>query len=48
MLVPHETGTYLIQNSQGLTLARTAKAFKPPLEVEQCEVAGMLVRQSAH
>jgi ATP-dependent DNA helicase RecQ len=39
---------YLIQDSQGQTLGRTAKAFKLPLEAERCEVSGILVRQSAH
>lgn len=46
-LVPSED-RYLIQNSQGQTLGRTSKTFKLPLEVEQCEAAGILVRQSAH
>jgi ATP-dependent DNA helicase RecQ len=46
-LVPSED-RYLIQNSQGQTLGRTSKTFKLPLGVEQCEVAGILVRQSVH
>jgi ATP-dependent DNA helicase RecQ len=39
---------YLIQNSDGQTLGRTSKTFKLPLEVEQCEAVGIMVRQSAH
>lgn len=46
-LTRHED-RYLIQNEKGQTLGRTAKAFKLPLEVEQCEVAGIVVRQSVH
>jgi ATP-dependent DNA helicase RecQ len=44
-LVPSED-RYLIQNEQGQTLGRTAKTFRLPFEVEQCEAAGILVRHS--
>lgn len=46
-LIAHQD-RYLIQDAQGQTLGRTAKAFTLAVEPERCEVAGMLVRQSAH
>lgn len=46
-LVPNEDRN-LIQTAAAKPLGRTAKTSKLPLEVEQYEVAGILVRQSAH
>ena len=39
-------GRYLIQNADGEVVGRTAKAFMLDLEVDECEVAAVLVRQS--
>lgn len=39
---------YLIFDTDGRVVGRTAKSFKLPLEVEHCEVAGVMVRQSGH
>ncbi|MFJ2458015.1 RecQ family ATP-dependent DNA helicase [Pseudomonas neuropathica] len=41
----HE-GRYLIQDSNGRVVGRTAKSFNLDLEVEDCEVAAVLVRHS--
>jgi len=39
-------GRYLIQNADGDVVGRTAKSFKLELEIEECEVAAVLVRQT--
>ena len=41
----HE-GRYLIQDADGEVVGRTAKSFMLDLEVDECEVAAVLVRQS--
>jgi ATP-dependent DNA helicase RecQ len=41
----HE-GRYLIQDADGRVVGRTAKSFNLDLEVEDCEVAAVLVRHS--
>jgi ATP-dependent DNA helicase RecQ len=41
----HE-GRYLIQNADGDVVGRSAKSFKLDLEIEECEVAAVLVRQT--
>lgn len=46
-LQPHE-GRYLIVTAQGQVAGRTAKAFTLDLDVEHCEVAGVMVRHSAY
>ena len=39
-------GRYLILNADGDVVGRTAKSFKLELEIEDCEVAAVLVRQT--
>lgn len=53
MLEPGDTlslkadeGRYLILNADGDVVGRTAKSFKLELEIEDCEVAAVLVRQT--
>jgi len=41
-----DDGRYLIQNADGDVVGRTAKSFKLELEIEDCEVAAVLVRQT--
>ncbi|GFM75260.1 hypothetical protein PSCICM_10790 [Pseudomonas cichorii] len=41
----HE-GRYLIQNANGQVVGRTSKSFSLDIEVEECEVAAVLVRNS--
>ena len=41
-----DDGRYLIQNADCDVVGRTAKSFKLELEIEECEVAAVLVRQT--
>ena len=45
ILQPHE-GRYRILTAQGQVVGRTSKAFTLAVEVEHCEVAGIVVRHS--